>query len=83
MDPDDRGGDPLTAAEREALHAALDVGYFTASRHVTLGDVADELDLPESEASDRLRRAMTKTFRDHRETFEAELGGDERGPLVR
>lgn len=49
--------DPLTDAQREALDVALGVGYLDVPRTATLSAVADELDVSEQSASERLRRA--------------------------
>lgn len=49
--------DPLTDAQREALRLALDAGYLDVPRTATLSAVADELEVSEQSASERLRRA--------------------------
>jgi hypothetical protein len=47
----------LTDAQREALVAANDLGYFEIPRRASLADVADELGVAQSSLSERLRRA--------------------------
>jgi predicted DNA binding protein len=49
--------DPLTDAQREALRLALEVGYLDVPRSASLSVIADELDVSEQSASERLRRA--------------------------
>lgn len=49
--------DPLTDAQREALRIALDAGYLDVPRDASLSAIADELDVSEQSASERLRRA--------------------------
>lgn len=55
-EPDERD-DPLTDRQREALAVAYEVGYFDVPRGESLATVADELDISEQAASERLRRA--------------------------
>lgn len=50
-------GADLTEDQRQALQAAFRAGYFEVPRDVTLGDVADELDISHQALSERLRRA--------------------------
>lgn len=50
-------GADLTEDQRRALEAAFRLGYFEVPRDVTLGDVADELDISHQALSERLRRA--------------------------
>lgn len=47
----------LTERQREAVTAALDVGYYDNPRRGSLADVADELDCATGTASELLRRA--------------------------
>jgi|AntRauMinimDraft_4_1070384.scaffolds.fasta_scaffold00095_26 predicted DNA binding protein len=49
--------DPLTDAQREALGLALEAGYLDVPRSASLSVIADELDVSEQSASERLRRA--------------------------
>jgi hypothetical protein len=53
-------GDGLTDRQREALRIAYELGYFEIPRRATLEDVAAELDISASSASERLRRAQTQ-----------------------
>lgn len=43
--------------QRQAIEAAVECGYYETPREASLGDVADELDLPKSTLRYRLRRA--------------------------
>ncbi|MDH5021099.1 helix-turn-helix domain-containing protein [Halobacterium rubrum] len=49
--------EPLTDAQTEALSVALEAGYLDVPRSAPLSAVADELDVSEQSASERLRRA--------------------------
>jgi predicted DNA binding protein len=53
-------GDGLTDSQREALRIAYERGYFAVPRKTSLEDVAAELDISASSASERLRRAQTQ-----------------------
>ncbi|ELY58966.1 Bacterio-opsin activator HTH domain-containing protein [Natronolimnohabitans innermongolicus JCM 12255] len=48
----------LTPIQRETLLTAADLGYFENPRGVSVAELADELEISSSAASDRLRRAM-------------------------
>lgn len=50
-------GAALTDRQREAVAAALDVGYYDVPRSGSLDDVADELDCAPGTASEHLRKA--------------------------
>jgi predicted DNA binding protein len=50
----------LRSEQRETLELAVDRGYFETPREVTLDELADELDLPRSTVSYRLRRATAE-----------------------
>ena len=52
-------GDGLTDPQREALRTAYELGYFEVPRGTSLDEVADELGITSSSASERLRRAQT------------------------
>ena len=57
----------IRAEQREILKIAVDRGYFETPREVTLDELADELELPRSTVSYRLRRAtaeLAKRFAD-------------------
>jgi predicted DNA binding protein len=58
---DDRYG--VTAAQREALSAALEMGYFEVPRDASLEHVADELDISRQALSTRLRRGQSNLLR--------------------
>ncbi|AFZ71728.1 helix-turn-helix domain-containing protein [Natronobacterium gregoryi] len=47
----------LPDEQREALHAAVDHGYYETPRQIDLSELAEELDIPRSTLSYRLRRA--------------------------
>jgi len=53
-------GDGLTDRQREALRIAYERGYFEIPRRTSLDDIAAELDISASSASERLRRAQTQ-----------------------
>ena len=59
----------LTDAQRAAVLVALDLGYFDEPRGVTLGELAEELDISEPSASRLVRRGLkrlvTATLADH------------------
>ena len=48
----------LPAEQQETLALAVDQGYFETPRAVTLDDLAEQLDVPRSTVSYRLRRAV-------------------------
>jgi predicted DNA binding protein len=48
----------LTDGQAEALRLASEGGYFAVPREMTLGDLADDLDISRQAASERLRRAV-------------------------
>lgn len=50
----------LTAAQREAVLAALELGYFDEPRGVTLEGLAEELDISEPSASRLVRRGLKR-----------------------
>lgn len=53
----------LTDPQREALRAALEMGYFAVPRGTTLDDVADELGVSVQAVSTRLRRGQRNLLR--------------------
>ncbi|WP_123536844.1 helix-turn-helix domain-containing protein [Halosimplex salinum] len=57
--------DGLTDAQRDAVRAAYEMGYFEIPRRASLEDVADELDIAASSCSERLRRAQTHLVEAH------------------
>lgn len=52
--------DRLTDAQREAIQAAIDRGYYEVPRDVTLAELADHLGVTHQALSERLRRAQEK-----------------------
>lgn len=50
----------LTVPQREAVLAALDLGYFDEPRGVTLGELAERLDISKPSASRLLRRGLKR-----------------------
>lgn len=50
----------LTDSQREALLAALDIGYFEEPRNATLGEVAADLGISQPAASGLLRRGIKR-----------------------
>ncbi|WP_222919379.1 helix-turn-helix domain-containing protein [Natrinema sp. SYSU A 869] len=60
LDPDRErleSDDTLPAEQRDALRAAVERGYYETPRRIDLSELADELDVPRSTLSYRLRRA--------------------------
>lgn len=53
----------LTEAQRDALVAAVEAGYFAIPREATMADVAARLDVSEQAASERLRRGIDHLVR--------------------
>lgn len=53
----------LSAAQRDAIIVALDLGYFDVPRNCELRDVAAELDLSVNAVSERIRRGEANLFR--------------------
>lgn len=53
----------ITEKQREALELATELGYYETPRQTDLGDIADELGISESAASQRLNGAETKLVR--------------------
>ncbi len=47
----------LSQKERATLRAAIDRGYYETPREITVSELADELDIPQSTVSYRLRQA--------------------------
>lgn len=47
----------LTDKQREALRLALEAGYYSRPREITLAGLADQLDITKSAVSQRLRNA--------------------------
>ena len=50
----------VRSEQQQALELAVDRGYFETPREVTLDELADELDIPRSTVSYRLRRATAE-----------------------
>ncbi|MDS0474173.1 helix-turn-helix domain-containing protein [Natrinema sp. 1APR25-10V2] len=60
LDPDReqfQSDDELPPEQRDALRAAVDRGYYETPRRIDLSDLAEELEIPRSTLSYRLRRA--------------------------
>lgn len=53
-------GDGLTDRQREALRTAYELGHFEVPRQASLEEVAAELGITASSASERIRRAQTQ-----------------------
>lgn len=51
---------PLTDVQRETLVAAIECGYLEIPRQCTLAELAARLDISDSAASERFRRAVKK-----------------------
>ena len=64
LDPDGRSTfDDLSDHHRETLQIAVEKGYFEVPREGTLTDIAEELDVPSSEVSERLRHGIRTVLR--------------------
>jgi predicted DNA binding protein len=61
----DENGDLLTERQRECLHAALRQGYFEVPRACTLADVAAELGVDKSTASETIRRGQARVLEEY------------------
>jgi hypothetical protein len=55
--------DRLTSKQHEALAHAVAGGYFEVPRRMTLGDLARELGVSDTAASQRIRRGVANLFR--------------------
>jgi len=55
-DGDDHG---LTPEQRETLLTALEGGYYSVPREMTLAELGEELDISDTAASQRLRRGLS------------------------
>jgi predicted DNA binding protein len=64
MPSDDEGVFQLTEAQREALVAAHEAGYFEVPRDVTLDDLSSKLGVSKQSVSERLRRAQSRLVGD-------------------
>lgn len=56
--------DEVSEIYHEALRTAFEKGYYEVPREGTLTDVAEELGIPSSEASERLRHGVRNVLRD-------------------
>lgn len=62
-DPDDAPlARRLTSRQREVLEAAVDLGYYRATRDATLEDVADAVGIAPSTAGEHLRKVEERVF---------------------
>ncbi|EMA41002.1 helix-turn-helix domain-containing protein [Halobiforma nitratireducens] len=59
---------PLTPKQREAVHHALESGYYDPDTRVPLDDLAAQLDISPSALSQRLRRAESNVMRQFSES---------------
>jgi len=53
----------LTDAQREALVAAVEGGYFEVPRQTTLGEIGKELEITEQSVSENLRRGVDQVLK--------------------
>ncbi|MDS0294232.1 helix-turn-helix domain-containing protein [Halogeometricum luteum] len=56
-------GFDLTSKQSEALRLAVEAGYFEVPRRVTLSEVAEELEISQQAASERVRRGADAVLR--------------------
>jgi len=62
VDPNRSATYDLSAEQREALVLAFEEGYFAVPRHITMVELAEELGISDSAASQRIRRGLTKVL---------------------
>lgn len=62
VDPNRAATYDLTTEQREALTLALEEGYFAIPRQITMVELAEELGISDSAASQRIRRGLTKVL---------------------
>ncbi|ELY63737.1 bacterio-opsin activator HTH domain-containing protein [Natronobacterium gregoryi SP2] len=63
--------DDLTGSQREAIEQAAARGYYERPRAITIGELASELDVPESTLSYRLRMAESRLVKRYLDRFPA------------
>jgi len=63
-------------ADTELLSTALDRGYFRVPRETTLVALAEEHDISDVEASERLRVGIEAVLRDHLDEVDAAADTD-------
>lgn len=57
-----RAQNRATTKQRELLDAAVDQGYFAVPRGVSLSELAEEFDISDQAASERLRRGLSNNL---------------------
>lgn len=60
------GADALAGENWTLLLTALETGYFAVPRQTTLVELADRLEMTDTEASENLRRATATLLEAHR-----------------
>lgn len=60
--------------QRETLRAAIEYGYYEVPRNVTVGELADALDVPDSTVSYRLRQAEAALAKGYLRRFDTDCG---------
>lgn len=68
-------GELLTGRQRELLGAAVEAGYYDTPRRCSLTDLAEEVGIAKSTASETLHRAESRVVKRHLETL-ASAGDD-------
>jgi predicted DNA binding protein len=58
-------GSKLTGPQRDALRTALETGYFTVPRRISLDELSDRLGVSDAAVSQRLRRGIESLLVDH------------------
>lgn len=66
-DEEEDDGPTLTEKQRETLELAIESGYYDRPRTATLGEIADELDITTSAASQRLSSVNRRLIRRYTE----------------
>jgi hypothetical protein len=64
----------LTGRQRELLQAAVESGYYDTPRRCSLTDLAEEVGIAKSTASETLHRAESKVVKQHLETLASARG---------
>ncbi|MWV39497.1 helix-turn-helix domain-containing protein [Natrialba sp. INN-245] len=78
IEPDSDHDESLPVEQREALQAAVEYGYYETPREIDLSELADQLQVPRSTLSYRLRRAeaaLARTFVDADDAIEQLVAG--------
>ena len=67
----------LPEEQRETLRQAIEHGYYETPRDVTVGELADILDIPQSTVSYRLRQAEAQLAKGYLHRFDGDSGRED------